>query len=334
MESYANKLRHAPARLLKERIQCPACLHSFPIPLLQMLPQSCVPVTPLDFDPVTNNKIWVPHGVTVNCPKCDGQTVVTFPSRAKREEVRFYGDEAARKNQGIYTYSLLGADRRLMPEIEKQIFEFKKMIAPSVAPDSWRLHMTEAWSGQQRRHHLVFNQWSLDDVVALVNGLFDLVGRLSKDLFIFNVSLENQSITEPELRDIAYISLVAELIDGFTEKGFQPHLFFDADRPVEAEFVIQGWARESFGGLQLTLLYPFIAKGIEIPEPKFVQPGSHPCLELADFVSFVVARFLLRRLENKSIEFDPSRLGKVFYMTQRPNGDLVQTRQVGYPRCP
>ncbi len=257
-----------------------------------------------------------------------------FPSRAKREEVQFYGDEAARQDQGIYTYSLLGADRRLMPEIEAQIIEFKKTIAPSVAPDSWRLHMTEAWSGQQRRHHAVFSQWSQNDVVALVNGLFDLFARLSKDLFIFNISLVYRSLAESELRDVAYISQVAELIDGFTEKGFQPHLFFDADRPVDAEYVIQGWARECFGGLQSMLLYPFLAKGIAIPEPKFVKPGSHPCLELADFVSFVVARFLLRRLENKSIEFDPSRLGKVFYMTQRPNGDLVQTRQVGYPNCP
>lgn len=331
MTTYANKLRHAPARLLKERVRCPTCLHLFPIPLFQTLPQPCVPVTPLDFDPITNKKIWVPEGVSVKCPKCNGQTVVSFPSKTKHAEVRFYGDEAARQGYGIYTYSLLGADRRLMPGIEKQILAFKKAIAPSVAPESWRLHMTEAWSGQQRRHHAIFNQWSRDEVVALVDGLFDLLARLSKDLFIFNISLKYQTITESELRNVAYLSLVADLIDGFTEKGFQPHLFFDADRPVDAEYAIQGWARECFGGLQLTLLYPFLAKGIAIPEPRFVKPGSHPCLELADFVSFVVARYLLRRQLGKPIEFDPSRLGKVFYMIQRSNGDLVQLRQASYP---
>ena len=329
--TYANTLRHAPARLLNDRVRCSACLHSFPIPLFQELAQPLIPVTPLDFHPITNNKIWVPHGTMVKCPKCHGQVLVSFPSKTKRGETQFYGDEAARQDCGIYTYSLLGADRSLMPEIENGILAFKKKIAPSVEPQSWRLHMAEAWSGQQRRHHPVFSQWTLNNVHELVDGLFDLLTRFSTDLFIFNVSLENRSITQSDLRDAAYISLVAELIDGFTEKGVQPHLFFDADRPVKAEYVIQGWARECFGGLQRTILYPFLAKGITIPEPKFVTPGSHTCLELADFVSFVVARYLLRRQENKTIEFDPSRLGKVFYMIQLPNGDLVQSRQVGYP---
>ena len=107
--------------------------------------------------------------------------------------------------------------------------------------------------------------------------------------------------------------------------------FFDADRPVSGEYAIQSWATDSFGGLQRTLLYPFLAKGIPIPEPRFVRPGSHPCLELADFVSFVVARYLWQLHQGKEIEFQPARLGKVFYMVRRRNGGLLQLRQTGYP---
>lgn len=267
----------------------------------------------------------------VRCPKCGSQTLVKFPKRSKRGEVMLFGDEAARGDMGIYTYSLLGASRDLLPQIEQEILKFKQAIAPTVTPDSWRLHMTEMLSGQQRRNHPIFNRWSRDNVVAVVTGLFDLFARLAKDLFIFNISLDGLTNTPTELRDVAYISLVAELVDGFTEKGFQPHILFDADRPVAADHVIQGWARESFEGFQKMLLYPFLAKGIQIPEPKFVQPGSHPCLELADFVSFIIARYLWLLRKGKEVEFDPARLGKVFYMVQRQNGDLAQFRQIGYP---
>ena len=290
-----------------------------------------LPVTPHDFHPVTNNKIWVPHGIGVKCPQCDTQTLVKLPICPKRGEVHLYGDEAAREQAGIYTYSLLGAAMPLMPQIEHAIFNLKRSVAPSVVPESWRLHMTEAWSSEKRRRHPIFKEWSIGRVVGLIDSLFELLASLSDDLFIFNVSLTNLPATQTELRDLAYISLVAELIDGFTATGFQPHLRFDADRPVTGEYAIQSWATDSFGGLQRTLLYPFLAKGIPIPEPRFVRPGSHPCLELADFVSFVVARYLWQLHQGKEIEFQPARLGKVFYMVRRRNGGLLQLRQTGYP---
>ncbi len=78
-------------------------------------------------------------------------------------------------------------------------------------------------------------------------------------------------------------------------------------------------------------MYAYLARGIEIKEPEFVKPSLYPCLELADFVSYVVARFHLKKWQNDKIEMDPLRFGTVTYLGFDKNVNLVPTRQEGYP---
>jgi hypothetical protein len=60
-----------------------------------------------------------------------------------------------------------------------------------------------------------------------------------------------------------------------------------------------------------------------------VQP--HFCLEVADFVSFVVRRYCFRRLKGQPIELDPKQLGNVHYIGFDSAGDVLTTDSTGYP---
>ncbi len=138
-------------------------------------------------------------------------------------------------------------------------------------------------------------------------------------------------LNEKQLRDYAYQLLVLNVIDEFTEKGAQPHILFDAEKHSSFKKVVQAWARDSFQSGQRHLLYTFVARGIEIPEPQFVTPASHPCLELADFVSYVVARCYLRRWQQRRIEMDPIDFGMATYLGFDQRGDILRRRRIGYP---
>jgi hypothetical protein len=116
------------------------------------------------------------------------------------------------------------------------------------------------------------------------------------------------------IRDEAYILLVLNAIDEWTTKNAQPNIVFDSEKISKANEAIHGWARDVFMGNQYTLLYGFMSKGIEIPEPKFVPPASTPGLELADFVSFTIGRYYIRKWRGKKIEIDPEKLGLVTYI--------------------
>jgi len=166
-------------------------------------------------------------------------------------------------------------------------------------------------------------------VDAAINELFDVIFSSGDDLWLYNIAVQGNKSNA--LKHDAYMALVAMVIDELTSLGAKPILCFDSEKSSRADRVIHGWARELFTNSQHSLLYAFLAKGIEIPEPAFVTPGSHPCLELADFVSYISARYYHRRWRGESIEWDPQRLGKILYAGFDSTGDIVWQRGIGYP---
>jgi hypothetical protein len=121
------------------------------------------------------------------------------------------------------------------------------------------------------------------------------------------------------------------VISGCTKTGIQPHFVFDAEKDSEGAYVIPGWARKAFEGSHLNLVFPFLTRGIEIPYPEFVNPASKPFLEVADFVSFVVARYCYRRIMGQPIDLDPKHLGPVSHIGFDPSGDVLTQTNAGYP---
>jgi len=111
---------------------------------------------------------------------------------------------------------------------------------------------------------------------------------------------------------------------------------------VQPEFVFEGgdgasagnvasWATEHLKELKGFLIYPFLANGIHIPELRFVAKGTHPLLELADFVCFVVVRYLFRTAEGCNGEIDPCKLGKVTWLVGVKDGTLMELSRQIFP---
>ncbi len=79
--------------------------------------------------------------------------------------------------------------------------------------------------------------------------LFDIL-KATPDLFIYNISLTQEKIgstiakkfTRFEMRNSSYILLLLSVIDEFTRKGAQPHIYFDAEKRSAGNKIIQAWA--------------------------------------------------------------------------------------------
>jgi len=85
----------------------------------------------------------------------------------------------------------------------------------------------------------------------------------------------------------------------------------------------EGWADECFLGLQYTRLFTYLTGGKAIVAPTFVPPGSHYLLEMADFISFCMAREFQRVSEGKNAELQSGLMGKMINQIVEANGEPI-----------
>ena len=334
-------LRHLPESLSRIMITCPFCRTVFRPDWLKKHELSMAPVKP-KFEKkgveYTGPKRWILHQVLQKCPNCEADVMINLPVNKMKTKGSLFGDDAKRNYQNkkvVYIYSLIGADQSLLPEFENKVKGIKQKLFPSISPDSWKIHMKDMWAGSSREKHPVYKTLSFNDVINFVNELLVLIKK--SNLFIYNIAtttIQNNTANrkaQKQLRNEIYILLVMNAIDEWTEKNAQPNIFFDSEKDSKANETIHSWARNTFKGSQYSLLYGFLSKGIEIPEPKFISPASFPGLEVADFVSFTIARYYLRMWQGKEIKIDPKGMGLVTYLGYDGNGDLLWRRREGYP---
>lgn len=306
-------LRLVPEELVNFSVPCDACGHANRPPWFTVFPEPFAPIKPRA-EPPKSTARWLPQSKVLACERCLGEVTLGFPRETIRVRCFLYGDEAYRdlgRNGGhAIAYSFVGTTEPLLEQLERAVRELKRRLLP-IDPNAWRLHMSAINSPQARLRHAHLSSWTHVHVRTAIEGMFDLVANTS-GLLVYSIS----AVTKPQVkfrvegRHEAYVALLMYVIDQLTRQGAQPIMRLDADKPVPRESeVVQEWARRLFFNSQYCLLYPFLAKGIEIPEPVFVKPGSHPCLELADFVSYLVARHYHDRHENKTPHLHPERLG-------------------------
>lgn len=338
LKKYQNlnqSLRHIPEYLLHTRASCNQCGLSFNPDWLKKKPP-LVPVTPY-----SGNGKWIPVAAILRCPTCNSDVEFSLPFEEQKARYGFFGDEAYRDVDDKYalTYSLVGTNHVRLPEIEERVRDFKKRIDPTVSPDNWVLHMKDMWPSDAQRRHPVFKSWSRESMVELSKDLFALIRSFDEAFLVFNVSAvfyksggrKQLDLAKKEVRHEAYTLLLMEIIDNSTRYGVMPYFVFDSEKDSCADKIIHQWASDAFHGSQLNLVYSCVARGIEIPEPIFVKPASRPCLELADFVSYVVARYIHRRLKRQPVDLDPKELGNVTYLGFDTTGNMRRAYVAGYP---
>ncbi|MGG6264728.1 hypothetical protein ACQ4M3_31725 [Leptolyngbya sp. AN03gr2] len=335
-----NLLRHLPEDIAVVKLNCPECSGQFKPNWFKLSNEPHIPVKPNNYDGAGR---WVPMKTYEMCPFCEEFVPLDFPTVQMQSKVMLFGDEAYREERGnlVFTYSLVGADFKMISKVEETLRNLKLELCPSETPDSWVFHMKELWSGDQRKKHRVLCNWNFEKVQLAVHLLFQLIRSHADYLFMYNIALTTKgsmkgfksksALDRPQ--DNAYILLVSHVIHELTTAKGQPILQFDAEKRTQTDKVIQAWARDAFSGSQHCLLYPFLAKGIEVPEPIFVQPASHSCLELADFISYIIARSYQKRWQGQEIEeiLNPCNLGRVRYLGFDTTGDLVFDSTESYP---
>ena len=289
--------------------------------------------------PSDGSKRYIPQGIIIKCPKCTGQIHIKTPIVKIRTKGMLYGDEAYRRyqNKFVFTYSLIGTDHKIIPDINKAVLDLKSELCSSRPPESWALHMKYLCAGHSRKRHELFHSWDISKVQFAVDSLFQIIHDNIKNLFVYNIALTANThdlihkLVTQSVKNYIYIALIINVIDEFTNKKARPYIFFDSEKPTRSEKAIHAWARDAFLGSQYCLLYGFLAKGVEIPEPQFVPPASQPCLELADFVSYVIARYHFMKWQDKEIRMEPINFGLATYVGFNRKGDMRWERQVGYP---
>jgi hypothetical protein len=333
-------LSHLPESLGRMTLTCPFCGNVFGPDWFKKHDISMAPVKPR-FEkkgvPYTGPARWILQQVPQKCPKCTANVMIDLPISKIRTKGFLFGDDAERTYEGktVFLYSLVGADQSLLPELEKNIKGLKQNLIPSIPADSWKIHMKDLWAGSSRKKHAVYSRLNMNGVVEFADSLLALIKK--GNIFVYNIAVVSNKDDQKDkeerkrLRDELFILLVLDVIDEWTTKNAQPNIIFDSEKVSKASETIHGWARDVFLGNQYTLLYGFLSKGIEIPEPRFVPPASSPGLELADFVSFAIGRYYFRRWQGKTIEIDPEKMGLVTYLGYAPNGDLLWRRRQGYP---
>lgn len=316
-------------------INCKNCGLDNEIQWGQKSKEPFIPVTPNDFDPVSNNKVWVPTGIGIPCKRCHSEIYFELPKKKKTTELHLFGDESFDVGSNIFTYTLTGADFKIISDIEKKIINLKSNIMPDSDPLSWTIHMKDLWSTKERLKNTAFKHWTLDKVWTLINGVTELLASLDNNLFVYSITLTKRHPFNSQNIDVAkyncYTMLLLNVIEEATTSGAQPKIYFDSEKDSSSDKVIHQWAREKFGSAQRQLIYTYLAKGIPIPEPQFIKPASHPCSELADFISFWIRRYHVKKEKDEPCELDIGNLGNVTYYGFTNTGELLRVRQRGFP---
>lgn len=187
----------------------------------------------------------------------------------------------------------------------------------------------------------VLKDWDDAKVGSFIEALIKFLPTIDKSFLIVNCSAICQKPKDVKKREQAkkflkhevYSGLVMEVIRVAVENNVRPYFIFDAEKNFSGDLAIQEWAKDIFVSIQKTLQYAYISQGIFVGEPIFVKPASAKMLELADFVSYMTARYIFCKLNNKKIMHNISKLGAMKYIVFDKNGDMLttSTNHVGYP---
>ncbi len=296
--------------------------------------KKCRPQTPVR---AKAGGFFIPVTRTETCNVCGGKVSISLPTQKIKGSGSFFGDEAMRESGENYivTYSVVQkpTGTTFQEDLFSDLAKAKQKLCPKLNPNAWVIHCKDLHDGRLRKRSSDFSDLSKGDI----NGFFyELAELISKHkLTVWNAAYvlpKPARFTKREAQDaktVVYGALLLKVIVDCSESGIMPHLFFERTEK-------DGWAKRQFNGMLHTMMWPFITKGVPIPTPKFVSPDFDPVLELADFVSFVIARYLFvreerKRGESKDFDIDPATLGHVRYSHVTSKEHTIHATQVGYP---
>lgn len=282
-----------------------------------------------------NGGSWRQVAVSVPCT-CGVINNLSLKIADLQTNIYFFGDEAFRGDEPdklfVGVYSLIGSTNGPVKEIEDQLRQVKKDIAPKKEPDSWTIHAAQMVSGHQRLKHPQYRDFGRDAVEILFAKCAGLISQLgawgwnrciTTVYQIGNHPKDERKKIRRSLNRGLFLGLVGETIHGATAQNLYPHLTFDAQSSSAPALGEEGWANAAFYGSRHYLGHLFITHSNDVLPPKFVRPGSQPLLELADVHAFHVARTIWQRAHGQEPDRGIQQFGEFRYLSFR--GDRMLT---------
>ncbi|WP_295716945.1 hypothetical protein, partial [uncultured Halovibrio sp.] len=234
----------------------------------------------------------------------------------------------------VFCVTLAGIHKKRRKKLERKINDLKKSIAPNSNPDDWSHHFKDIWSSKAAENFS--NLGSLNDRINYGLQFSDHLRSLRPHLVTMTCIMAKPLPVEKAERaksikmnkeEVFSHSLVSSL-EYVRKNKKKIRWIFDKLKDGQNP---EGWAKETFLGLQYTRLFTWLSHRAYVPEPEFREPGSDVLSEVADYISFCAAREVFKRAKGDEPELPTARFGKSFYFTIDNNGNAYSKSSVGMP---
>ena len=334
-----------PEELSEMEFPCPVCKTAVRVPWLDKL---SLPKRPIKSDVADGH--LVPARFPIRCPvdTCQNEFNISIPRLPNSSYWTLYGDEAGRyiskpsekhSNQALYFYciTLVGLHHRKQKRVQRQIEKLKMMIAPNRDPNTWQHHFTEIWGSKSDSGK--FTLKNKDEKIEYAKKFAKIIRDARPDLVTFNVSgcilvPENKKEWQKQIKaqkEELFCQSILYSLRHLRASELGVRWVFDNIKDTTKGSRTEGWASECFLGLQYTRLFAWLSAGTTILEPDFVTPGSHYLLEIADFISYCVARDFEKVEQGSSSEFPSSLLGTGYFQGILGDGTVLYKPHRGLP---
>jgi len=330
-----------PKELLGMGYTCSSCSRQNQIDWITPQP---FPKQPIQH--IGGNNHYVPASITQVCP-CGHFNHIPFPTKASESTWGLFGDEAEREFQegelpGVeskahfFTISLATIHRDSALQFQQKLSDLKQAVRPDRAPSEWQLHMTNVWNLPPNT-----DGFALADKlekVRFIRNVASLLQKFRPDLFTINVSScrvlsendEWRKLVKTNKQEVFATALITSL--HLVRSNNKSLIWnFDHNVPPEKRNGSEGWAEEVFLGLQYSPVFTWLSAGSLVQSPRFHIPGSHYLLEVADALSFLVARDFEQRTKGRLSDFPSSLTGVGHYQAFDENGSLSFRWNNGLP---
>jgi hypothetical protein len=232
---------------------------------------------------------------------------------------------------------LVGLHSKKQERVRKQIERLKRSVAPSQNPDTWQHHFTEIWGSKPSSGQ--FNLRNKDAKITYAKKFAKIIRKARPELVSYNISgciyvPNDQRGRKREIKaqkEELFSQSILTTLQQFRKNNKSVDWIFDNVADTTCGLRTEGWAEECFLGLQYTRLFTWLSSGAVITAPTFVPPGSHYLLEIADFISYCVARDFEKGVLESRSEFPSSLLGNGCFQGTLGDGSVKFKWHYGLP---
>ena len=281
-----------------------------------------------------------PSSCFVKCPECEASVKCDIPQSIYNGDIEIYGDEAQRTVDGksifVYSFIAFSGGKEKKKHFENELLKIKQKLSPTKNPNNWILHMKELLSTEKRKKKKHLQHLEYQPIIHLLNELLHLIKKYNDMGYINIYSATGINLGEKlepkekiESQSNVYNSALMRIVSETTSNNLAPKFYFERTGN-------DGWAKNLFNGGRLTLLWAYLSNGLPVMSPEFVKPTYSPYLEIADLISYMIARYLFcvgSRAEGNHIQpdLDLSLAGKVRYTLTNGDSDWLNSISESFP---